>query len=283
MSSTAAPRFSVSTGSEPLDAEPPSSGRVVTAIRRRPVTAFLTLLLVPTLSVYALVLATGATFFIAQAFELIMFLLVPLAVTAALSGRAGVKQLFAGLTRWRFGTGRWLMVLAALPVLGLAVAGLTGSLQSPEGGVTRAALSYPLFLFGGAVTANLWEETAWAGFLQTRLIDRHGLVVGSVLTAVPFSVIHLPLAFSDGLHAVTAHDVLITWAFLIGLAPFMRLLIGMLMRDSRGSTLAAGLLHAGFNATLASAFLGGGGWQAIAALVLLTGVVAVVRTRRSRR
>ena len=46
---------------------------------------------------------------------------------------------------------------------------------------------------------NLWEETAWAGFAQSRLMARHGLMVGSLLTAVPFAAIHIPMQFwGDG-------------------------------------------------------------------------------------
>jgi uncharacterized protein len=265
---------------EPDVPEPAKAGRLAAAIRRRPVTAFLILLLAPTLAVYAVVIAIGAPFFIAQGFELIPLLLAPIAVTAATSGRAGVRHLYAGLTLWRIGITGWLVVLAALPAIGLAVAGLTGSLQHPGGGWSRAALSYPLFVVGGAITANLWEETAWAGFLQARLIDRHGLFVGSMLTAIPFTVIHLPLAFSNGLHATTARDALITWAFLVPMAPFMRYLAGAILLDSRRSTLAVGLLHATFNATLAASFFRGGGWQALPALVLLTLAVAVARARR---
>lgn len=256
--------------------------RVVGVVRRRPVGAFLVTLLVPTLAVYAVVLALDAPFVVAQVFELVALLLAPAAVTAATAGRSGIRQLYAGLVGWRLGWRGWLVVSAALPALAVLVAAGTGSLQHPDGDWLRAALSYPLFLVGGAVTANLWEETAWAGFLQTRLMDRHGLLVGSLLTAVPFTVIHLPLAFGSGLHSTTAHDALITWAFLVPIAPFMRYLIGVTLLDTGGSTLAVGVLHAGFNATMAAAFLRGGGWQAVPALVLLTVAVALVRIRRGQ-
>lgn len=35
------------------------------------------------------------------------------------------------------------------------------------------------------LVVNLWEEGAWAGFLQTHLEGRHGLLTASVLTAIP--------------------------------------------------------------------------------------------------
>ena len=58
-------------------------------------------------------------------------------------------------------------------------------------------MTYLFFLAVGAVTGNLWEETVWGGFVQGRLMARHGLLVGSLLTAVPFFLIHLPLAFEN--------------------------------------------------------------------------------------
>jgi uncharacterized protein len=45
------------------------------------------------------------------------------------------------------------------------------------------------------ILVNLWEETAWAGVMQTRLERRHNIFVAAALTAVPFGFIHLPLAF----------------------------------------------------------------------------------------
>ena len=97
-----------------------------------------------------------------------------------------------------------------------------------------------IFLALGAVTGNLWEETVWGGFVQTRLMARHGLLVGSLLTAVPFFLIHLPLAFENhGWAGTSWRDAAITWGVLLVAAPFMRYLIGMLLVDTGGSTLAA--------------------------------------------
>jgi hypothetical protein len=35
------------------------------------------------------------------------------------------------------------------------------------------------------------------GFAQTRLVGEHGLLRGSPLAAIPFALIHLPLAFEE--------------------------------------------------------------------------------------
>jgi hypothetical protein len=51
-------------------------------------------------------------------------------ITAWISGRAGVRRLFASLLQWRIGITRWLLVLLALPVLTVAVAAVTGTLEN---------------------------------------------------------------------------------------------------------------------------------------------------------
>ena len=205
--------------------------------------------------------------------ELLVLVGVAAAITWATDRRSGVRQLFGGLLRWRLGW-RYLLLVAAMPLLTATVALATGSLRSPADGWVSVGLTYLLFLALGAVTANLWEETVWGGFVQGRLMARHGLLVGSLLTAVPFFVIHLPLAFeTNGWEGTPWRDAFITWGVLLVAAPFQRYLIGTLLVDTGGSTLAAGLMHASINAAGAMVIVPGG-WQMVPALILLTlGVV----------
>ena len=122
----------------------------------------------------------------------------------------------------------------------------------------------------------------WGGFVQGRLMARHGLLVGSLLTAVPFFLIHLPLAFeNNGWQGTTWRDAFITWGVLLVAAPFQRYLIGTLLVDTGGSTLAAGLMHASINAAGAMVIVPGG-WQMVPALILLTLGVVGYRNLRGR-
>ena len=172
--------------------------------------------------------------------ELLLLVGLATAISRAADQRRGVRQLFAGLLRWRLGW-RYVVLVAAMPLLTLAVAVATGPLDPPSDGWISVALTYLMFLVIGAVTANLWEETVWGGFVQGRLMARHGLLVGSLLTAVPVFLIHLPLAFeTDGWSGTTWQNVLVTWGVLLVAAPFQRYLIGTLLIDTGGSTLAAG-------------------------------------------
>ena len=250
--------------------------------RRHPNTVFIVILIVPTWSIYAVALLTGMPFMAAKLAELVFLIVAPVLVTRWIGDRGAVRQLFRGLTRWRLGLPRYLMILVAMPALTLLVALVTGTVSTPAGGWPGMALTYGVILFAGALTGNIWEETAWSGFAQGRLMARRGLLVGSLLTAIPFALIHLPLAFeAEGLAGTTARDVLITWTYLIVLAPFMRYLIGTVLIDTNGSVLAAALLHASMNASGALAAVNGI-WQYPAALIVLTLLVTGYRTLRGR-
>src|SRR5690349_25049035 len=119
-----------------------------------------------------------------------------------------------------------------MPLVTVGVALVTGTLHSPGDGWLFVGLTYLAFLAIGAVTANLWEETVWGGFVQGRLMARRGLLVGSLLTALPVFLIHLPLAYeANGWSGTTWRDALLTWGVLLVAAPFQRYLIGTLLVD----------------------------------------------------
>ena len=270
-----------------ITAAPPAAG-VAGLLRRHPVTAFAVGAIVPTWAVQFFFLAMGWELFPAFLIELLLLLGSAVLVTARLEGRPGVRRLFAGAVQWRFGLGRFAVVLFAMPVLTMLVAAVSGSLRVPAGGWGKEILGYLfLTLIFGAVLGNVWEETAWAGFAQRRLMERHGLLVGSLLTAIPFALIHLPLAFeSDGLGGTSGRDLAITWTALILAAPFFRYLFGTIMVDTAavggtGSVLAVAILHAACNA---SQQLGAvhGQWQWFVALPLLTLLVLAYRKLRGR-
>jgi membrane protease YdiL (CAAX protease family) len=212
--------------------------------------------------------------------ELLVLVGLAVAITRVTDGRAGVRVLFAGLRRWRLGW-RYLPLAAAMPLLTVGIALATGTLHSPVDGWLSVTVIYLVLLAVGAITANLWEETVWGGFVQGRLMARHGLLVGSLLTAVPVFLIHLPLAFETSGRSTAWRDVLLTWGVLLVAAPFQRYLIGTLLIDTRGSTLAAGLMHASINAAGAMAVVPHG-WQMVPALILLTLAVAAYRSRRGQ-
>jgi hypothetical protein len=154
----------------------------------------------PTLSMPLLTGLPDAPFLLVY---LYVALLAPLLlVTRWADGPGSVRQLLSRALLWRFGVGRWLVVVFAVPVLTIGLGAATGSLRTPgDGWLTEIGLYLFSTLIFGALVANPWEETAWGGFVQTRLMAGHGLLVGSLLTA-PF----LPLFISRSTSQATRPD-----------------------------------------------------------------------------
>lgn len=247
-----------------------------------PITALCVLAIGLTLPLQMGLLLAGLDVFPGKLAELFFLTGTAALITSWIGGRAAVRRLFGGLTIWRIGAGRWAMLLLAMPMLTVSVAVTTGTLHSPEHGWVAEALIYLALLFLILITASLWEETTWSGFVQRRLMDRHGLLVGSLLTAIPFGLIHLPLAFEgDGWAGTTWPEAFVNWAFLLGALPFLRYVAGVLLVDTGGSVLAVAFLHASFNASGALSVVPDG-WQYVPALVVLTIIVSVHRLIRGR-
>lgn len=205
-------------------------------------------------------------------------------VTALEGGRLAVAALFRRMAIWRIGAGWWALVLLALPALTVALALLLGDRLLPLGldGLFDELGGFLL----GFLLVNLWEEASWAGFMQTRLEQRHHLYVAAALTAIPFAAIHVPLQVINGVTAPL--QLLAGFALLSVLAIVVRSYFGLVMRGTGGSLLAVGVAHTIFNRSnntdgIAARLLEGGHRQvaALVATLLLTVVLGVVLRRRA--
>src|SRR5215217_3549160 len=211
-------------------------------VARRPVAGFLVIVLglswllfsIPVLAFYGVIPSANLPVEVfALASTLLIMLPAALWVTWITDGRAGVRALFGRVFRWRIGIGWWLVVLFGLPVMALLLGVIFGgSLHTADLGLVLIKQLGLIVL--AVVVINLWEETVWAGFFQTRLEARFNFVVAAVLTALPFAGVHVPLLLLD--NQVSARSVLIGIAGLLILGIVLRLLMGVMMRaalDSR--------------------------------------------------
>src|SRR4051812_30769777 len=82
--------------------------------------------------------------------ELVVLVGGAVAITARIHGRPGVRNLFAGLVKWRLGVARYAVLLLAVPLLTLGVAAVTGTLRPPTDGWLNVALTYLVYLVFGA-------------------------------------------------------------------------------------------------------------------------------------
>lgn len=183
----------------------------------------------------------GAPFILAAVF---LGLAVPaLALTGREAGGAGVRALLRDCVR--LPRPRWW-----LPLAGLGLPAATWATGAALGGARPLTWGlvgfYVADLVVGAVVINIWEEMAWTGFFQRRAASRWGVVSGSLVTAVFFTGIHVPLAFDGGGGAYgPARNVVVIAAVAVG----VRLLVARVDPWCGSSLLTIGVLHSSFNAT----------------------------------
>ena len=200
-------------------------------------------------------------------------------LTARTSGSGGVRRLLRGALHWNIGWGNWVIAVAALPVATVAVAAVTGTYVPPPDGwfSTVGAYLFATFIFG-TLLINLWEEAAWQGLVQRHLERRHGLIKGAGLTAIPFALVHIPIAFVGG---VSLGKGLVTVALIFAYAPVFRYVMGRTDRVTSRSLLAVGVMHAAFNASGSLDVLDGG-WQHIAGMAVVGAALFAADSLRAR-
>jgi membrane protease YdiL (CAAX protease family) len=140
----------------------------------------------------------------------------------------------------------WLLVPAglAIPTTTYGLGAVLGhSADVTIGFVVNLAVANVL---SSVLIVNLWEEMAWAGFVQRRLGARWGFAIGAMATAVLFTGIHLPLSLYG---AEDLGDVGHNIAVMLGAGAGMRLLIGAFDTWGQRSILALAFIHATFNAS----------------------------------
>jgi uncharacterized protein len=211
-----------------------------------------------------------------------------LLVTYLDGGRRAVRQLFRRMLRWRVSILWWLVAIIGLPLLTVIIAVLLGDVSAlPSRNVLWREL---LGIAVAFLLINLWEEAAWAGFLQTRLERRHNFFLAALLTGIPFAAIHMPLQVITG-QVRTALDFAVGFALLGVLVIIVRSLFGMVMRGAANSLLLVGLTHTFFNRSnnsdgIAADVLPGGDSRQLAALLataVLTVVLGLVLRRKLSR
>jgi membrane protease YdiL (CAAX protease family) len=209
-------------------------------------------------------------------------------VTALEGGRPALRELVGRMLRWRVAVGWWLFALLALPIATVLLAVVLGDTPHlPNPGVLAGEL---LGLAIGFLLINIWEETTWAGFFQTRLERRHNFFVAAALTGLPFTAVHMPLQVING-GVRSALDLVLAFTLLFVVTIVVRSLFGMVMRGAANSVLLVGAMHIMFNRSnnsdgIAADILQGGDHRQVAALLatlVLTVVLGVVVRRKLTR
>ena len=179
-------------------------------------------------------------------------------VTAAMEGKGGVRDLRRRILRWRVNVHWYLMAL-----LGLFLLTLMGSIPflgvvPLEALAQNWTLLFTVFLPGVLipfVLVNLWEETAWTGFMQHTLQQWRGPLLASVMVAPFFALIHLPGFFvagfiSDEKSPLSQFPAVLMQVGIVAVfAMFFRVLIMWLYNGTGRSVLIVALFHSAYNMT----------------------------------
>jgi uncharacterized protein len=167
-------------------------------------------------------------------------------VSAALDGKAGVRELLGRIVRWRVGLRWYAAALASFLMVFLGAY----SLVYRGAPLVSLGLQWPLlltvFLPGALVQMilpGLGEETGWRGFALPRMQAAAGPVAASLVLGALHGLWHLPVLFTPLLGPFTPG----------GLAAFVLTAMGgtfiytWIFNRSRGSVLIAMLIHGASN------------------------------------
>jgi membrane protease YdiL (CAAX protease family) len=207
-------------------------------------------------------------------------------VTAAVSGRSGLRALGRRLVLWRVGL-QWYTVALLLPAAmmlgGLAVHLLLGGATPSAAHPPTMPLDLPgplwqqillLMLIFTLGFDGLGEEVGWRGYALPQLLQRHSALAASLILGALWALWHLPYALTVGsamstspfitqVPGILANAILYTWLF----------------NHTRGSLLLAILFHAANNVTfnalpvLVPGVADIGAWGAIVRWGVVLGVV----------
>ena len=173
-------------------------------------------------------------------------------VTAATGGKSGVRDLLRRCFRWRFGIHWYLLALLGLPVGTLLVASVFPGLAPIQALAQKWPLFFTMYLpevLMALVLIQVWEETAWTGFMQDTLQGRHGPLLASILTAPAFVLFHLPLVLLEASQIALA---LVQVAVQAVVVIFLRVMIMWLYNGAGRSVLIVALFHVSFNTVTGS-------------------------------
>jgi uncharacterized protein len=179
-------------------------------------------------------------------------------LTGLLHGRAGFRELFIRMRRWRVGA-RWYAVALLTAPLAFTAILLAFSLSSPEflPRILTTSDTASVLLFGigwGLIGGGFLEELGWTGFAVPTLLRRvrYGVLSTGLTVGVLWAVLHFLAFFYLGrpsgaipLAIFVPLDVFIT---VVGMTAFRVLMVWVYER-SGGSLLVAGMLmHASYTA-----------------------------------
>ena len=205
---------------------PPARSPLARLVARRPVLAFLVMAYAIAWTIQLATFQFGLSFRLGSSLGVIFGLALPaFLVIAATSGKAGVLDLLGRALRWRVGARWYIIALLGLPVTTLLVASVFLGVAPLQTLVEKWPLFFTIFvpeLLLAFVLIQIFEQTAWTGFVQDTLQERHGPLLASIMVAPVFALFHL---MSNLLEAPQALIALVQLAVQAIASIFLRLVL----------------------------------------------------------
>jgi membrane protease YdiL (CAAX protease family) len=172
------------------------------------------------------------------------------------NGRAGYRDLFSRLFKWRVGFQWYAIALLSGPLVLLAVP-LLLSLFSPEylPGIFTANNKVPLLIIGlvAGAMVGICEELGWFGFAIPEMRRRYSVLATGLIVGVLWGAWHImsndvwAIGTYSGALSPALYVVVRGLGFLIGQLPPFRILM-VWVYDRTGSLLVMMLMHFGLTA-----------------------------------
>jgi membrane protease YdiL (CAAX protease family) len=176
-----------------------------------------------------------------------------LLLTGLLDGRAGFRELFSRLFKWRVDA-RWYAVAVLTAPIMITTILLGLSLLSSEfqpaifTSAERSALVVSSIAAGLAV--GLFEELGWTGFAVSRLNRRYGVLNTGLIVGFVWGVWHFPPFWKSDTFSTTIPLVLLLGQLFSWLPPYRILMVWVY--DRTESLLVSVLMHASLMAGLSA-------------------------------
>jgi membrane protease YdiL (CAAX protease family) len=192
-------------------------------------------------------------------------------VTAVVSGRKGLHDLWRRITRWR--VGRWWWSVPAILAAGMAGLVMAGSAWNTDdlsryNGVS-ATIGPAMTVLVVLVVNGFGEETGWRGFLADRLLRRHSLTTTALIVTAVWAPWHAPMFFFLSSFEDFSPAMVVGWVIGLTAGSFV---LTWLYRGSGSSILLVAVWHTAFNFTSATPAASG----AVAAMTSTVVMVAAI-------
>lgn len=169
------------------------------------------------------------------------------AVTAATSGRAGVREFLGRTFRWRVPVRWYLAATLGVALVALSARFLQSFLTHSPPPPLFALARWPEFAMSGLALLVLdpgpiGEDPGWRGFALPRMLDRFHPTTGALLLGVIWAVWHLPAFLFSGM---PQSSLPLGWFCLSMVSASV--LMSWVTIKARGAVLPAILMHWAFN------------------------------------